>query len=165
MPFFQLPLQGTWEGSLILLPKLIEDGFAKETRMFRKTQAMSLLSAVFHNPILRGQVEPSLNVNLISKIIEAVEIYMKGADMKHRFLCELLHLTHGLYLTSPDSDWDNLKCLLEKLREKVPKNRHFVDVKKAFNKISVLLKIQVVQGSDKRKSNKNEKIEEENVTG
>ena len=35
MTFFQLPLQGTWQGILTVVPKLIQDGFSNETRNFR----------------------------------------------------------------------------------------------------------------------------------
>jgi len=74
-------------------------------------------------------------------------------------VCELLHLIHGLHgLSDLDDkkdilDWDEMKKLLEKLRAKVPKNRHFQDVKKAFNKISAQLKVQVVMGSEKKLKN------------
>merc|ERR1712241_1081189 len=51
-------------------------------------------------------------------------------------------------------------------RDKVPKNRNFHEVKRAFNKISVPLKIKVVTGSEKkRKANEmNETMEDKEET-
>merc|ERR1712150_386481 len=54
-----------------------------------------------------------------------------------------------------------MKQILEKVRDKVPKNRNFHEVKRAFNKISAPLKIKVVQGNEKkRKLSETEKSEE-----
>merc|ERR1739844_519964 len=47
------------------------------------------------------------------------------------------------------------KLLLEKVREKVPTNRNFHEVKRAFNKISAPLKIKVVQGKEKKRKAEN----------
>jgi hypothetical protein len=49
------------------------------------------------------------------------------------------------------SNLDQLKGPLENLREVIPKNRHFQDAKKAFNKVAVLLDIKLVTQEDKKK--------------
>merc|ERR1712039_111518 len=77
-------------------------------------------------------------------------------------LCELLHLSFGLHLSGAKCvPWDDMGQILEKVRDKVPKNRNFHEVKRAFNKISAPLKIKVVQGNEKkRKLSETEKPEE-----
>lgn len=155
MNFFQLPLQGAWQGILSIVPKLIENAFSKETRLFRRIQAITLLSTLFHNSNLKDSVSKKDLKSLVEQIKSLLQSYIDGdSNLKHKMLCELLHLIYGLYLTASDDSivkWDQFKPLLEKLRAKVPKNRHFHEVKRAFNKISAPLKIQVVQGSDKKR--------------
>ena len=63
----------------------------------------------------------------------------------------MLGLLHALHLSKASVDWDMAKEALQNFRENIPTNRHFQDVKKAFNKIGVPLKVKVVQGSDKKK--------------
>ena len=86
--------------------------------------------------------------------MELLRSYLSDqTNLKPKMVCELLHLIHGILSLENNSDlvdWDEMKTILEKLRAKVPKNRHFQEVKKAFNKVSVPLKIQVVQDSDKK---------------
>ena len=73
-------------------------------------------------------------------------------ELKNKMLCEILHLIYGLYLSKIESiEWEDFKSLLERVRDKVPKNRNFHEVKRAFNKISVPLKIKVVTGSEKKR--------------
>merc|ERR1712080_228636 len=83
-------------------------------------------------------------------------------DLKNKMLCEILHLIYGLYLSKPESIM-GMKRLLEQVRDKVPKNRNFHEVKRAFNKISVPLKIKVVQGSEKKRKAETEKPEEAEI--
>merc|ERR1712062_63079 len=87
-------------------------------------------------------------------------------DLKNKMLCEILHLIYGLYLSGAKCvPWDDMKQILEKVRDKVPKNRNFHEVKRAFNKISAPVKIKVVQGNEKkRKLSETEKPEETTET-
>ena len=91
--------------------------------------------------------------------MQSLDTFVKGdINLKHKMLCELLHLIFGLHLSGAKCvQWDEMKLLLEKVREKVPTNRNFHEVKRAFNKISAPLKIKVVQGKEKkRKAEDNE---------
>ena len=166
--FFQLPLQGSWSGILNLVPKLIENGFSNETRNFRRIQAVTLLSTVLHNPNLKVvelsnfKLKPDDLKILSSKVTELLNTYLTNQiNLKPKMVCELLHLIHGLHGLKEIQgfedivDWTEMKNCIEKLRAKVPKNRHFQEVKKAFNKVSAPLKIQVVQGSEKKRKQEN----------
>merc|ERR1711890_16374 len=86
--------------------------------------------------------------------------YMAGKiDIKPKFLCELLNVTHGLYLAGASENltqWKEIVTLLEALRSHIPKNRYFQDVKKAYNKACAPLKIKVIQGCEKRERNRND---------
>ncbi len=64
-------------------------------------------------------------------------------------MCELLNLTLAVHTADPSST-DELKDALEKMREIIPKNRHFQDVKKAFNKVGVVFNIKVITQNDKK---------------
>jgi hypothetical protein len=61
-----------------------------------------------------------------------------------------LNLTLALHNAKAESI-GLLKDPLEGIREIIPKNRHFQDVKKAFNKVGVVFNIKVVTQSDKKK--------------
>ena len=86
----------------------------------------------------------------------SLDTFVKGdINLKHKMLCELLHLIFGLHLSGAKCvPWDEMKAILELVRDKVPKNRNFHEVKRAFNKISAPLKIKVVQGNEKRNEKK-----------
>ena len=114
---------------------------------------MTLLSTVYHNNNLREKIDAKTTKNLSNQICQILGVFVKGdKNLKHKMLCELLHLIFGLHLSGSKSvDWDKMKELLSKLREKVPKGRNFHEVKRAFNKISAPLKIQVVQGNEKKR--------------
>ena len=121
---------------------------------------MTLLSTVLHNPNLKTEIELQDLKNLGANVQNLLNDYLNDkVNLKQKMVCELLHLIHGLHGLSHLNgkkdilDWDEMKKLLEKLRAKVPKNRHFQDVKKAFNKISAQLKVQVVMGSEKKLKN------------
>ena len=127
---------------------------------FRRIQAVTLLSTVLHNPNLKTEIELQDLKNLGANVQNLLNDYLNDkVNLKQKMVCELLHLIHGLHGLSHLNgkkdilDWDEMKKLLEKLRAKVPKNRHFQDVKKAFNKISAQLKVQVVMGSEKKLKN------------
>merc|ERR1712088_703405 len=94
--------------------------------------------------------------DLAKKLITSLDTFVKGdINLKHKMLCELLHLIFGLHLSGAKCvPWDDMKQILEKVRDKVPKNRNFHEVKRAFNKISAPLKIKVVQGNEKRNEKK-----------
>ena len=67
-----------------------------------------------------------------------------------RYFCELLNLTLALHNAGAGSI-DLLKDPLEGMRDIIPKNRHFQDVKKAFNKVGVVFNIKVVTQGDRKK--------------
>ena len=135
-----------------IVPKLTEGGFSTETRPFRRIQAVTLLSTLYHNPNIRDQIDENLTSDLAKKLITSLDTFVKGdINLKHKMLCELLHLIFGLHLSGAKCvPWDEMKAILELVRDKVPKNRNFHEVKRAFNKISAPLKIKVVQGNEKK---------------
>merc|ERR1711997_1031673 len=116
----------------------------------------------YHNANIRDKIEENLTVDLAKKLIQSLDTFVKGdINLKHKMLCELLHLIFGLHLSGAKCvPWDDMKQILEKVRDKVPKNRNFHEVKRAFNKISAPLKIKVVQGNEKKRKAENEKSEE-----
>ena len=154
LTFFQIPLNGNWHGILSIVPKLVEGGFSTEVRGHRRINSVTLLSTLFHNANLRSSVQAKDVKALLEKLTHTLTAFTQGEmDLKNKMLCEILHLIYGLYLSKSESiDWDQMKTLLEQVRDKVPKNRNFHEVKRAFNKISVPLKIKVVTGSEKKRS-------------
>ena len=155
LTFFQIPLNGNWHGILSIVPKLVEGGFSTEVRGHRRINSVTLLSTLFHNANLRSSVQAKDVKALLDKLTHTLTAFTQGEmDLKNKMLCEILHLIYGLYLSKSESiDWEGqMKTLLEQVRDKVPKNRNFHEVKRAFNKISVPLKIKVVTGSEKKRS-------------
>merc|ERR1712008_163143 len=134
-----------------------------ETRPFRRIQAVTLLSTLYHNPNIRDQIDENLTSDLAKKLMTSLDTFVKGdINLKHKMLCEPLHLIFGLHLSGAKCvPWDEMKAILELVRDKVPKNRNFHEVKRAFNKISAPLKIKVVQGNEKR-NDKKRKLSESN---
>jgi hypothetical protein len=55
----------------------------------------------------------------------------------------------AIHSAAPNST-DELKEPLEKMRDVMPKNRHFQDVKKAYNKVGVVFNIKVITQNDKK---------------
>ena len=153
MTFFQLPLNGNWNGILAIVPKLIEGGFSSDVRAYRRINSVTLLSTLFHNANLRSAVQGTDIKALLEKLTHILTAFTQGEiELKNKMLCEILHLIYGLYLSKIESiEWEDFKSLLERVRDKVPKNRNFHEVKRAFNKISVPLKIKVVTGSEKKR--------------
>ena len=156
MPFFSLPMQSNWLGSWNLADKFVKNAFDPKIRQFRRTQALGLISTLFHNQTLVENAPADVKVDKIAleigtHFLKELERYQQNGDLKPRYLCELLNIMHGLYVSKCKLDWSQIKTALEEFREKVPKNRHFHDVKKAFNKIGATLKIKVVTGSEKKK--------------
>ena len=146
-------MNGNWNGILSIVPKLVEGGFSTEVRGHRRINSVTLLSTLFHNANLRSSVEAKDVKALLEKLTQTLTAFTQGEmDLKNKMLCEILHLIYGLYLSKSESiDWDEMKTLLEQVRDKVPKNRNFHEVNRAFNKISVPLKIKVVTGSEKKR--------------
>jgi hypothetical protein len=68
----------------------------------------------------------------------------------NRFFCELLNLVLALQ-TSGAGGMEELKEPLEAVKSVLPKNRHFQDVKKCYNKAASLFKLQPVTQQDKKK--------------
>merc|ERR1712179_302107 len=176
LSFFLLPINASWTRILDFAPqKLIQSGFEdSKTRQFRKTQALSLLSALLSNQILRKKKGISKAISACGQKIqnEFKNIVEKDDEaIKPRYLCELLNLTKILYSNTSGSqepslvDRESIKPHLEAFRQKIPKNRHFQDVKRAFNKICVVLKIKVIQGSEKKSDKKNKKMSGANQGG
>ena len=161
-------MQSNWDGSWALVEILIECGFSGSTRQYRRNQALTLLAALFRNQILQETAPPKLKdrsiAALCGKVVSEFNIVVEGGGgsseagqtaspvIKPRFLCELLNLTHAMYLAGAHTDksWGDIVDVLNKLRNCIPKNRHFHDVKKAYNKVCAPLKIKVVQGCEKR---------------
>ena len=147
-----------WVGSWALTEDLIACGFSSDTRLFRRGQAFTLLNAFLRNQSLqemvKQDVQKEINTKLCNNLIAELKKYVSGnSDIKPRFLCELLNITHGLHLAGASTtlaQWKEVESLLESLRCHIPKNRHFQDVKKAYNKTCAPLKIQVIQGCEKR---------------
>ena len=155
---FLLPMKINWCGSWSLISTLTEHGFSSSTRFFLRGQAFSLINAMLRNENLQklaDKDEKSKALNAIAtNLITEFEKYIEGkSDFKPRFLCELLNICHGLHLAGGSSiilQWSEIVEALENLRSHIPKNRHFQDVKKAYNKAAAPLKINVVQGCEKR---------------
>ena len=147
-----------WSGSWSLIEDLIECGFSSTTRLFRRNQAFTLLNAFLRNQSLQESAPQELKIRVLNticdKLIDELNQYIKGNnDVKPKLLCELLNITHGLYLAGASADttrWKGIVEVLETLRNHIPKNRHFHDVKKAYNKACAPLKIRVIQGCEKR---------------
>ena len=155
---FLLPMNVNWPGSWSLIEDLITFGFSSTTRLFRRNQAFTLINAFLRNKSLQESAPHELKIRVLNtlcdKLIDELNQYIKGSsDIKPRFLCELLNITHGLHLVGASADttrWKEIGEVLETLRNHIPKNRHFHDVKKAYNKACVPLKIRVIQGCEKR---------------
>ena len=125
MPFFLLPIQGNWKGAWDLADRLISSGFDAKTRQFRKTQALSLLSALFHNQTQMSNAEPGMRTKVVKNLEEKVISELKGfseEEVKPRYLCELLSVLHGMKTSGVDNvDWKRATEALEDLRTKVPR--------------------------------------------
>ena len=67
-----------------------------------------------------------------------------------RYFCELLNLCLALHHCGA-GNLAELKEPLESLKSVLPKNRHFQDVKKAFNKVALLLDVKLVTHEDKKR--------------
>ncbi len=153
LTFYQIPCQGNWSGATAIMPKLVEAVFSNDVRLFRRIQSVTLLNTLYHNGNLREQIDAKLSQQLFDKLSQLLSDFVDGkANLKHKMLGEILHLIFGLHLTDVKKaqEWSKMANILEKVRDKVPKNRNFHDIKKAFNKISVPLNIKVVQGNEKR---------------
>lgn len=107
-------------------------------------------------------IKMKVYTTLCDNLIAEFKHYVTGnSDIKPRFLCELLNITHGLHLVDANkslAQWKDVESLLESLRGHIPKNRHFQDVKKAYNKTCAPLKIQVIQGCEKRERSRNDSV-------
>ena len=158
-PFFKLPLETNWPGAWEMSEGIATHAFNPQVLQFRRTQGISLVSALFHNRNLPESArKATLAKTVAGHIVSNLESYSRGdgGEIKPRFICELLGTLHGLKVSKTEGlDWDAVAAALEKFRENVPTGRNFQDVKKAFNKIGVLLKLKVVQGSAKKRARNN----------
>ena len=147
-----------WFGSWSLIDSLVENGFSSNTRFFLRGQAFTLLNAMLRNESLQKLADKDIKTKVLNgiatKLVEEFNKYIAGnSELKPRFLCELLNIVHGLHLAGGNtviSQWNDVIKVLQSLRNHIPKNRHFTDVKKAYNKAAAPLKIKVVQGCEKR---------------
>ena len=154
--FFKLPLETNWLGAWEMADGIVSHSFNPKVPQFRMTQGISLVSALFHNRNLpESERKATLAKTVAGHIVSNLESYSRGGDggdIKPRFICELLGTLHGLKISKTEGlEWDAVAAALEKFRENVPTGRNFQDVKKAFNKIGILLKLKVVQGSAKKR--------------
>ena len=96
-----------------IVPKLTEGGFSTETRPFRRIQAVTLLSTLYHNPNIRDQIDENLTSDLAKKLMTSLDTFVKGdINLKHKMLCELLHLIFGLHLSGAKCvPWDDMKAI------------------------------------------------------
>ena len=155
MAFFMLPIQGSWSavGKVAeqIAEKLTECTFSQKIRQFRRCQGLQLLSA-----LVRANQEGLAKkpVRAICQSISAdVDVCIEGKEKKPRYLCELLNLVHVLHQCDKDIDnasWKTLIGKLTELKDCLPSNRHFRDVKKAYNKACLPLGIAAVTEADKR---------------
>ena len=100
MTFFQLPLNGNWNGILAIVPKLIEGGFSSDVRAYRRINSVTLLSTLFHNANLRSAVQGTDIKALLEKLTHILTAFTQGEiELKNKMLCEILHLIYGLYLS------------------------------------------------------------------
>ena len=147
-----------WSGSWSIIEDLITHGFKTNTRHFQRSQAFTLINAFLRNKPLQESAPHDLKRDVIStlcdKIIAEFNQYIDGSsDTKPRFLCEMLNITHGLHLVGASAyvtQWNKVIEVLEIMRNHIPKNRHFHDVKKSYNKACAPLKLKVIQGCEKR---------------
>ncbi len=157
MTFFLLPIKSNWSGSWEAADKIVAKAFDAKTRMFRRTQALSLLKALFTNPNLQQEQLISndrrrqLAQTLLDFITAELNIYTLDRS-KPRYLSDLLELSHSVFTCSIDGvEWQNFKQALEKVRKEVPGNKNFCMVKKSFNKVAAPLKADVIVASDKKR--------------
>ena len=155
LAFFSLPIQASWPEGLKLYDIIAENAFATSTRPFRRIQATSLLSTLLKSPTVENADANLAEIiqNLGDRVLMSLKSYSQGAEMKPKFLCEVLNVVRSMQAVGADSrfsSWPELCEVLEKVREKIPKNRHFHDLKKAFNKACAPMKIMLIQGSEKR---------------
>ena len=154
--FFKLPLETSWAGAWEVAEGIVSHAFNPKVPQFRRTQGISLVGALFHNRNLPESARKAALAKVVAgHIVSNLESYSRGGDggeIKPRFICELLGTLHGLKISKTEGlDWEAVAAALEKFRANVPTGRNFQDVKKAFNKIGVLLKLKVVQGSAKKR--------------
>jgi hypothetical protein len=155
MPFFLSAIQSNWPGSWKFLEKLVSCGFDASVRPFRRTHALALLTALFSNPNIR-ELQPQKIVSQSLKVIEEKllaelsGLFAEPEALKARYLNEILSLLNALRTSQAKVDWEKFKVVLPKFKSNVPKNRHFKDIQRAYNKLATPLGIEVVKGSEKK---------------
>lgn len=154
MSFFLTPLAAGCKGALTWAADLTQYAFASDTRPYRRTHAIGLLTALLRSPALADQNNKlevkDLLAPLVSKLCVELKDCIRTSGAKPRYFCEILNLVLALHSTNEPS----ITCLKEPLEEMwdfIPTNRHFQDVKKAYNKVATLFKIKLVMHSDKKR--------------
>merc|ERR1719423_109947 len=132
MPFFSIPMQGSWSSSVKVADKLTECTFSAKTRPYRRTQGLTLLTILIKSSGGdRGQadeVRRPTRDRITGHVVADLKAYMKSeVKPKPRYLCELLNLVSVLRLHGADSadQWTELVESLRKVRDFLPTNRHF----------------------------------------
>ena len=149
MAFFNFALQGSWEGAWPLAAKLIKYGFDSNIRQFRRSQAITLLSVLYRNKNIEN---PKLRRASTQLLKEPLLAELKGnVESKPKYVHELLTFLQALHASGEDLDWKEVVSVLQELRAKISKEKRFQDVRRAFNRICVPLKMEVLQGSDRKR--------------
>ena len=149
--FFLYPIRSDWSSIARVADKLAEFTFSKKTRMFKRSQGLELLTA-----LIRGNKNSLKDFESITAhIVTDLDAYIKGekGGRKPRFLCETLNLINVLRVSKADENnakWTELVEKLKELKGFMPSNRHFRDVKKAYNKTCSPLGIGPITAADKR---------------
>lgn len=148
-------MQGKWSHGWSLADKMIKHGFDPKIRQFRRVQAMTLLSTLFHNMSIDTETTNDLCNEAAKKLEKLVLQELKGSNVtKPRFVCEILDLLHGMHLANAPVAWEDMGKALDTFRVQViPHVGRSADFKKAFNHVASQLRISVVQRRQKGKRN------------
>ncbi len=155
--FFSIPIRSNWSGAWKIAPKIRESAFDSSLRLFRRTQALTLL----HDLVLTHKAsKDSQTVELMKDLEGSILKELRGmgeGDIKPRFLHELLRLLHVLMTSNDAADKEEAKKVLEEFRVKFPMTKHSTDVKKTWRKLAQCLNLNPVgsSGGNKNRSTAN----------
>ena len=76
MPFFMLPIQSNWSGAWLVAEKLIANAFDGKVRLFRRTQALTLLAGLFKNPLHQEKAPAKLKAKCTSDVADKVIAFL-----------------------------------------------------------------------------------------
>ena len=97
MPFFMLPIQSNWNGAWLVAEKLISNAFDGKVRLFRRTQALTLLAALLKNPLHQEKAPAKLKAKCVSDVAHKVTEYLieygkDGGEAKPRYVIFVYYL-------------------------------------------------------------------------